>query len=62
MLWSEWSPGWRFDEATFARSAASFDNPDFVDVVIHNYRCVFGLEAGDLRCNHSKTAWRRSPR
>jgi pimeloyl-ACP methyl ester carboxylesterase len=47
MLWSEWSPGWRFDEATFARSAASFDNPDFVDVVIHNYRCVFGLEAGD---------------
>jgi pimeloyl-ACP methyl ester carboxylesterase len=47
MLWSEWSPGWRFDEATFARSAASFDNPDFVDVVIHCYRFNFGLEAGD---------------
>ena len=47
LLWSEWSPGWQFDEATFARSAASFDNPDFVAVVIHCYRCVFGLEAGD---------------
>jgi pimeloyl-ACP methyl ester carboxylesterase len=47
MLWSEWSPGWQFDEATFARSAASFDNPDFVEVVIHCYRCSFGLAAGD---------------
>ena len=47
MLWSEWSPGWRFDEATFARSAVAFENPDFVDVVIHCYRSVFGLEAGD---------------
>jgi pimeloyl-ACP methyl ester carboxylesterase len=47
MLWSEWSPGWQFDEVTFARSAAAFDNPDFVDVVIHCYRSSFGLEAGD---------------
>jgi pimeloyl-ACP methyl ester carboxylesterase len=47
LLWSEWSPGWRFDEATFARSAASFDNPDFVAVVIHCYRWLFGLSAGD---------------
>ncbi len=47
LLWEDWSPGWDFDEATFARSAASFDNPDFVDVVIHCYRSIFGLEAGD---------------
>jgi pimeloyl-ACP methyl ester carboxylesterase len=47
ILWSEWSPGWHFDEATFARSAASFGNPDFVNVVIHCYRWLFGLEAGD---------------
>jgi pimeloyl-ACP methyl ester carboxylesterase len=47
MLWSEWSPGWQFDEATFARSAVAFQNPDFVDVVIHCYRCCFGLESGD---------------
>lgn len=47
LLWSLWSPTWRFDEATYARSAASFDNPDFVDVVIHSYRHRFGLAAGD---------------
>jgi len=47
MLWREWSPGWPFDEATFIRSAAAFDNPDFVAVVIHCYRWLFGLEEGD---------------
>jgi pimeloyl-ACP methyl ester carboxylesterase len=47
ILWSEWSPRWQFDEATFARSAASFDNPDFVDVVIHCYRSCFGMEEGE---------------
>jgi pimeloyl-ACP methyl ester carboxylesterase len=47
MLWEAWSPGWQFDQATFNRTASSFDNPDFVDVVIHCYRHVFGLEAGD---------------
>jgi len=47
ILWSEWSPGWHFDDATFARSAVSFDNPDFVDIVIHCYRWAFGLEPGD---------------
>ena len=47
MLWAEWSPGWQFDEATFARSAVAFENSDFVDVVIHCYRWTFGLEAGD---------------
>lgn len=47
LLWQEWSPGWAFDEETFARSAASFANPDFVDIVIHCYRCMFGLEKGE---------------
>jgi pimeloyl-ACP methyl ester carboxylesterase len=47
MLWEEWSPGWQFDEATFGRSAVSFENPDFVDVVIHCYRWMLGREAGD---------------
>lgn len=37
-LWRLWSPNWGFDDATFARAAASFDNPDFVDVVIQSYR------------------------
>lgn len=47
LLWRLWSPDWAFDEATFERSAASFDNPDFVSVVIHSYRHRFGLVAGD---------------
>jgi pimeloyl-ACP methyl ester carboxylesterase len=41
------SPNWRFDDATFERSAAAFDNPDYVDVVIHSYRHRFGLADGD---------------
>jgi len=47
LLWEEWSPAWPFDEETFARSAASFENPDFVPVVIHCYRHSFGLHPGD---------------
>jgi pimeloyl-ACP methyl ester carboxylesterase len=38
LLWRLWSPNWRFDDDTFDRTAASFDNPDFVDVVIQSYR------------------------
>lgn len=47
MLWRQWSPRWAFDEATFERTAASFDNPDFVDVVVHAYRHALGQIAGD---------------
>ena len=51
LLWELWSPTWRFDDATddttFERSAAAFDNPDFVDVVIQSYRHRYGLAAGD---------------
>ena len=47
LLWEMWSPTWAFDEATFERSAQAFDNPDFVDVVIHSYRHRYGLVAGD---------------
>lgn len=47
LLWKLWSPSWVFDDATFERSAAAFDNPDFVEVVIQSYRHRFGLVAGD---------------
>jgi len=47
LLWQLWSPTWKFDDATFERSAAAFDHPDFVEVVIHSYRHRFGLVAGD---------------
>ena len=49
LLWSVWSPGWRVDDDTYARSATAFDNPDFVDVVVHSYRHRFGLANGDPR-------------
>jgi pimeloyl-ACP methyl ester carboxylesterase len=45
LLWRLWSPSWRFDEATYDRTAASFENPDFVEVVIHSYRHRFRLSA-----------------
>jgi pimeloyl-ACP methyl ester carboxylesterase len=38
LLWETWSPTWRFSDETFDKTASSFDNPDFVDVVIHSYR------------------------
>ena len=47
LLWRLWSPNWDFDEATFARTADSFDNPDFVDVVIQSYRHRYGAAPGD---------------
>jgi pimeloyl-ACP methyl ester carboxylesterase len=50
LLWKLWSPDWAFDDVTFDRSARSFDNPDFVDVVIHSYRVRYGLVAGDPAC------------
>jgi pimeloyl-ACP methyl ester carboxylesterase len=47
LLWKLWSPEWQFDEATFEKSAASFDNPDFVDIVIQSYRHRYGYAPGD---------------
>ncbi|WP_076999766.1 alpha/beta fold hydrolase [Variovorax sp. KK3] len=47
LLWKLWSPTWAFDHASFERSAAAFDNPDFVDVVIHSYRHRYALVPGD---------------
>jgi pimeloyl-ACP methyl ester carboxylesterase len=49
LLWQDWSPSYRFDDATFERTAASFDNPDFVDVVIHSYRHRHRNAPGDPR-------------
>ena len=49
ILWRQWSPNWDFDDATFERSASAFDNPDYVDVVIHSYRHRYALADGDPR-------------
>lgn len=47
LLWQLWSPGWAFNEADFAAAAASFDNPDFVDVAIQSYRHRYAAAPGD---------------
>jgi len=48
-LWQTWSPTWHFTDDTYNRTAPSFDNPDFVDVVIHSYRHRLGNAPGDPR-------------
>lgn len=47
LIWHLASPEWKFDDATFDRSAGAFDNPDHVDIVIHNYRWRLGLAQGE---------------
>lgn len=49
IIWKTNSPTWHFDDATFNRAAASFDNPDYVAIVIHNYRWRLSLAAGDAQ-------------
>ena len=49
LIWQLASPKWEFDDVTFARSAASFDNPDHVEIVIHNYRWRLRLADGERR-------------
>jgi pimeloyl-ACP methyl ester carboxylesterase len=49
LIWQTASPSWRFDDATFDRSAASFDNPDHVAIVIHNYRWRLGIADGETK-------------
>jgi pimeloyl-ACP methyl ester carboxylesterase len=49
LIWQLASPKWSFDDATFERSATSFDNPDHVQIVIHNYRWRLGLAEGEAK-------------
>jgi pimeloyl-ACP methyl ester carboxylesterase len=52
LIWQIASPKWKFDDATFDRSAAAFDNPDHVSIVIHNYRWRLGLAEGEAKYDH----------
>ncbi|HTY66043.1 MAG TPA: alpha/beta hydrolase [Alphaproteobacteria bacterium] len=61
LIWKLASPKWTFDDATFARSAAAFDNPDHVDIVIHNYRWRLGLAAGESRYDDLETRLATGP-
>ena len=49
LIWQTASPKWQFDDATFDRSAAAFDNPDHVAIVLHNYRWRLGLADGEAK-------------
>jgi pimeloyl-ACP methyl ester carboxylesterase len=61
LIWQIASPKWAFDDATFARSAASFDNPDHVEIVIHNYRWRLGLAKGEAKYNDLEQRLAQAP-
>ncbi len=61
LIWRLASPKWNFDDATFARTAASFDNPDHVDIVIHNYRWRQGLAQGEAKYDAVEAKLATSP-
>jgi pimeloyl-ACP methyl ester carboxylesterase len=61
LIWRLASPKWNFQDATFERSAAAFDNPDHVSIVIHNYRWRLGLADGDPQFNALEERLAASP-
>jgi pimeloyl-ACP methyl ester carboxylesterase len=62
LLWETWSPGWHFSDETFNRTAPSFDNPDFVDVVIHSYRHRTGTAPGEDRFKEAEQLLAQRPK
>ncbi len=62
LLWEEWSPTWKFTDAEFDRTAPSFDNPDFVDLVIHSYRHRNMNAPGEARFKDLEAALAKAPR
>ena len=61
LIWQLASPHWNFDETTFNRTAASFDNPDHVAIVIHNYRWRLGLAQGEPKYDELETRLAAGP-
>jgi pimeloyl-ACP methyl ester carboxylesterase len=61
LIWQLASPKWNFDEVTFDRSAASFDNPDHVAIVIHNYRWRLGLAEGESKYDQMEAQLAKGP-
>jgi len=61
LIWQLASPKWNFDDATFDRSAVSFDNPDHVAIVIHNYRWRLGLAEGEPRYDELEKKLAQAP-
>ncbi|MEV5571345.1 alpha/beta hydrolase [Spirillospora sp. NPDC052269] len=61
LVWDEVSPTWRFDDATFERTAAAFRNPDYAAIVVHNYRWRLGLADGERRYDRYEKALAAQP-
>ena len=61
LIWQLASPKWNFDDATFDRTAASFDNPDHVAIVIHNYRWRLGVAEGEAKYDDLEKRLAASP-
>jgi pimeloyl-ACP methyl ester carboxylesterase len=61
LLWCNWSPTWKFDDEIFEASAVSFNNPDFVDVVVHSYRHRYGLAKGDPKLEAIEQSLQKQP-
>jgi len=61
LIWQIVSPKWHFDDATYARTAASFQNPDHVDIVIHDYRWRIGLAKGESKYDELESRIAQSP-
>jgi len=62
LLWRNWSPTWKFSDETYESSAASFNNPDFVNVVVHSYRHRYGLAPGDPQFESMEEALLKQPK
>jgi pimeloyl-ACP methyl ester carboxylesterase len=61
ILWSNWSPTWKFDDETYDATAISFTNPDFVEIVVHSYRHRYGLADGDPKFENIEQALLKQP-
>ncbi len=61
LIWKNSSPNWNFDDATYSRTAASFNNPDHVAIVLHNYRWRLSLAAGEARYDNLEQKLFRGP-
>jgi pimeloyl-ACP methyl ester carboxylesterase len=61
LIWQTVSPKWPFDDATYERTAAAFENPDHVDIVIHDYRWRIGLAKGEPKYDELESRIAQSP-
>jgi pimeloyl-ACP methyl ester carboxylesterase len=62
LLWRLWSPSWKFSDEDFNQTAISFNNPEFVDVVIHSYRHRYGLAPGDPSVEQTEQRLTKKPK